>query len=60
MVCDAGEWRLDLDAIERGLERGAGSVLLCNPINPVGTILDRDQLSALANLVEHWRARHHR
>jgi cysteine-S-conjugate beta-lyase len=50
-------YRLDLDAIEDGLRAGAGSVLLCNPVNPVGAVLGRDQLSDLANLADRWGAR---
>lgn len=45
-------WRLDLDAIERGFAAGAGSVLLCNPINPVGAVLDPEHLTELSTLVE--------
>lgn len=55
-MLDGGR-RLDLDAVERGLGAGAGAVLLCNPINPVGSVLDRDHLAELAVLVDRWGAR---
>ncbi|MGW5723370.1 aminotransferase class I/II-fold pyridoxal phosphate-dependent enzyme [Amycolatopsis sp. NPDC003865] len=48
---------LDLDAVERGLREGAGSVLLGNPVNPTGTVLGVDQLSALSEIVDRWGAR---
>lgn len=57
MVNGPGGYALDLDAIENGLRAGAGSVLLCNPVNPTGTVLGTQQLSALARLVDHWGAR---
>ncbi|OZM76403.1 aminotransferase class I/II-fold pyridoxal phosphate-dependent enzyme [Pseudonocardia sp. MH-G8] len=49
--------QLDLDAIEDGLRNGAGSVLLCNPVNPLGAVLERGQLSALAGLADRFGAR---
>lgn len=52
-----GGYALDLDAIERGLRAGAGCVLLCNPVNPVGAILPRDHLAELAGLADRWGAR---
>ncbi|GAA5176545.1 pyridoxal phosphate-dependent aminotransferase [Pseudonocardia eucalypti] len=54
---DENGWRLDLEAIEHGLARGAGSVLLCNPVNPVGAVIGPDQLRALAELVDRHGAR---
>ncbi|WP_344590735.1 MalY/PatB family protein [Actinomadura vinacea] len=48
---------LDLEHIEGALAAGAGSVLLCNPVNPVGTIVRDEQLAALAEIVDRHGAR---
>ncbi|MEU6266622.1 aminotransferase class I/II-fold pyridoxal phosphate-dependent enzyme [Saccharopolyspora shandongensis] len=48
---------LDLDAIERALAAGAGSVLLCHPVNPAAVVFGVDQLTALAELVDRWGGR---
>ncbi|WP_232668066.1 MalY/PatB family protein [Pseudonocardia sp. TRM90224] len=57
LLLDDGAHRLDLDAVESGLAAGAGSVLLCNPVNPTGAVLDHAQLLALSDLVERHGAR---
>lgn len=49
--CDDGVWSIDLD----GLEQAAASsslLLLCNPYNPVGRALTRDELAAIADICE--------
>lgn len=48
---------LDLEAIEKALVDGAGLVVLCNPLNPIGRVFDRDELLALASVVERYEAR---
>lgn len=49
--------RLDLDGLRRGLMAGAGAVLLCNPVNPLGVVFDREQLAELALVADRWGAR---
>lgn len=39
-------WALDLEGIRAGLEAGAGLVILCNPWNPTGRVLDEEELRA--------------
>lgn len=56
-------WSMDLDAIDRalstaGADGGPGGLLvLCNPHNPIGRVYTRDELEALARVVEANNAR---
>ncbi len=52
-----GRASLDLDGIDHALAAGARTVLLCNPYNPLGRVLTRDELLALAAVVERHGAR---
>lgn len=52
MQCVDGRWRLDLDDIERAFACGAGTLILCNPHNPTGTVFTRAELTSLSNIVE--------
>ena len=54
---DAGTWRIDYAAIEAALAAGAGLVVLCNPWNPTGRCLSRDELERLVALVDTYDAR---
>lgn len=47
-----GRWQHDLEAIDAAFAAGARTLVLCNPHNPTGTVLRRDELSALAEIVE--------
>ena len=49
---DDGRFHLDLAAIDRELAAGAGLVILANPGNPTGTVYSRDELIALAEVVD--------
>jgi cystathionine beta-lyase len=51
-VVRAGRWQHDLDAIDDAFARGARTLVLCNPHNPTGTVLDRSELTAIAEIVE--------
>lgn len=51
------ETSLELDDIERGFQAGAGSILLANPYNPLGRVLDEDYLAELVELAEKYDAR---
>ncbi|QCU77166.1 aminotransferase class I/II-fold pyridoxal phosphate-dependent enzyme [Citricoccus sp. SGAir0253] len=52
-----GEWAIDLEAVEAALARGGGLVVFCNPHNPVGTVYRREEMAALAEVVERHGAR---
>ncbi|WP_298226647.1 aminotransferase class I/II-fold pyridoxal phosphate-dependent enzyme [Gryllotalpicola sp.] len=56
-LVDSGtRWSLDLEGIERAIAWGAKGVLLCNPHNPLGLVHSREQLTALAEIVERYGA----
>jgi cystathionine beta-lyase len=52
MVEGEGGWALDLEAIGRALAPAGGLVVLVNPHNPTGTVHGRDELLALAEVVD--------
>ncbi|WP_306231947.1 MalY/PatB family protein [Agrococcus beijingensis] len=47
-----GRWQHDLDGIDRAFAAGAGTLVLCNPHNPTGTVLPREELERIAEVVE--------
>jgi cystathionine beta-lyase len=47
---------LDIEAIDAALGEGAGTVLLCNPHNPVGAVFTMDELVELSKVVAARRA----
>lgn len=47
-----GRHELDLDALERAFRAGARTYLLCNPHNPTGRVLTRQELEAAADLAD--------
>lgn len=49
-------WALDLEGIRAGLETGAGLVILCNPWNPTGRVLEASELRAFGELVSSYDA----
>jgi cysteine-S-conjugate beta-lyase len=52
MATDAGRYVLDLDGIDAAFKRGGHLLILCNPANPVGRVYRRDELTAVAAVVE--------
>ncbi len=49
--------RYDLDALDAAFAAGAGLLVLCNPHNPVGRVLEPAELLAVAEVVERHGAR---
>lgn len=49
---DEGRYHLDLEGIDAAFRDGGHLVVLCNPWNPVGRVLAREELSALADVVD--------
>lgn len=52
-----GRYRLDLDGIARALDKGAGSVVLCNPWNPTGRVFTRPEVEELVEVAAAHGAR---
>lgn len=46
-----GRWELDYEGIDSALS-GGGLFVLCNPWNPVGRVLDRDELEKICEIVD--------
>ena len=47
-----GRWQHDLERIDAAFAEGARTLVLCNPHNPTGTVLTREELLAIAEVVE--------
>ncbi len=47
-----GRPRYDLDALDAAFRAGGHLLLLCNPHNPVGRVLERDEMTEIAHVVE--------
>lgn len=57
LVPDGDRLVHDLDAIGRALADGGGLLVLCNPHNPTGRVLDREELLGVAAVAEAHGAR---
>jgi cystathionine beta-lyase len=47
-----GRWEYDLDAIDAAFKAGGEVLILCNPHNPIGRVLERDEMVAISEIVE--------
>jgi cystathionine beta-lyase len=47
-----GRRTLDLERIEAAFRAGAGTLILCNPYNPLGRVFSRPELEALSQVVD--------
>lgn len=54
---DSGRYVLDLDALETAFVQGAGSVILCNPNNPLGTAFTEAELQEIVEIAASHGAR---
>ena len=52
-----GRLILDLDGIDAAFKAGGQLLILCNPCNPVGRVYTRDELTALAGVVDRYGGR---
>lgn len=54
---DTGRYTLNLEGIDRALDDGAGSIVLCNPWNPTGRVFTSEELSELLEIARRHGAR---
>ncbi|WP_230667644.1 MalY/PatB family protein [Microbacterium sp. MEC084] len=47
-----GRWGHDLQRIDEAFAAGARTLILCNPHNPTGAVIDREELEAIAAIVD--------
>jgi cystathionine beta-lyase len=52
-----GRYELDLVGIAAAFEAGADTLVLCNPWNPVGRVLTREELVALSEVIDRYDGR---
>jgi cystathionine beta-lyase len=52
MAADNGRYVLDLDGIGAAFRQGGHLLILCNPCNPVGRVYAREELAAVAGVVD--------
>lgn len=52
LVLEGGRYVYDLDALDAAFARGGQLLILCNPHNPVGRVLEREELLAISEVVE--------
>ncbi|WP_407342544.1 MalY/PatB family protein [Pengzhenrongella phosphoraccumulans] len=52
MAESGGRTRYDLDALDAAFRAGGNLLILCNPHNPLGRVLDLGELTAIAEVVE--------
>jgi cystathionine beta-lyase len=54
---DSGRYVMDLEALDAAFAGGAGSLILCNPNNPLGTAFCEDELRAITDIAANHDAR---
>ena len=52
MVRDGDRYVYDLDALDAAFAAGGHLLVLCNPYNPLGRVMERDELDAIAAVVD--------
>ena len=52
LVVEEGRYVYDLDGVDAAFAADAGLLILCNPHNPVGRVLERAEMEAIAAVVD--------
>ncbi len=47
---EEGGWELDIDGFRRAVTPKTKAILICNPMNPTGTVFSEDEVRAIADL----------
>jgi cystathionine beta-lyase len=56
-IVEDGRWSHDLAGIDAAFHAGARTLILCNPQNPTGTAIGREELEAIAEIVDRHNGR---
>jgi aspartate/methionine/tyrosine aminotransferase len=48
-----GRWSLDLDSLDAAVRPETAAIMVCNPNNPTGAVLDEDEMDAVVAAAEH-------
>ncbi|HEU0166026.1 MAG TPA: aminotransferase class I/II-fold pyridoxal phosphate-dependent enzyme [Thermomicrobiales bacterium] len=57
LVVHDGRWEYDYDALEAAFADNGGLLVLCNPSNPTGRVLERDELVRISEIVDRYDGR---
>lgn len=49
---EKNNWHLDIKKLEKSLTKKTKAVLLCNPSNPTGKVLNKEEIIALTNFIK--------
>ena len=52
MLRDGDTWQYDLDAVDAAFADGGEVLIVCNPHNPIGRVLTREEMVAISEVVE--------
>ncbi len=52
LVLDGERWRLDVDGLNRAVTERTRAIMVCNPNNPTGYVLDDDEMSAVIDAAD--------
>lgn len=44
-------WKLDIEAIRKSVSKNTKAIILCNPVNPAGTVFSESELNEVAKIV---------
>ena len=57
MLQTNGRWEYDLDGIDSAFADGGEVLVVCNPFNPIGRVMTRDELVQISEVVDRHRGR---
>ncbi len=52
LVLDGERWRLDVDGLNRAVTERTRAIMVCNPNNPTGYVLDEEEMSAVIDAAD--------